>query len=173
MPRTYGLAKKTIYKYFKTREEFVEAALFFSFDKLFSKVSEIKPNDEKPLEHIFKVMQAIFSHISQITPKSVYDVKLYYPGVWEKIEEFRMGILKTLKSSFMKAQERGLIRKNVDLPFIISLYMRIVQTVFQPEFLIHTHYSLTDIFKRFIDLLMNGLMAKDKTFDFSLIEDQK
>ncbi|MCK4448451.1 MAG: hypothetical protein KAW56_15390, partial [Candidatus Marinimicrobia bacterium] len=114
----------------------------------------------------------IFNNISKMSSELVYDVKLFYPKVWNSIEKFREEVIDKIYNSFIIAQGMGLIRKDIDLKFNANLIMQIVQTVFQHEFLICSSYSLSDIIKMFIDLMMNGLMEKDKSFDFSIIEDK-
>jgi len=67
---------------------------------------------------------------------------------------------------FNIAQKQGLIRKDVNLDFIVLLIMKIVQDIFQPEFLIHSPYTLSNIIPSFIDLIMNGLLEKSQAIDF-------
>lgn len=166
------ISKKTIYKYFSTKEEFIEAVLFYNYNELFSSVDAIQPDEEDPIRTVFMILQVIFNNISKMSSELVYDVKLFYPKVWNSIEKFREEVIDKIYNSFIIAQGMGLIRKDIDLKFNANLIMQIVQTVFQPEFLICSSYSLSDIIKMFIDLMMNGLMEKDKSFDFSIIEDK-
>ncbi|MCK4640697.1 MAG: TetR/AcrR family transcriptional regulator [Candidatus Marinimicrobia bacterium] len=167
------ISKKTIYKYFSTKEEFVEKVLLYNFADLFTKVRNLPEHPEDPLKHILMVLNIILNHVSVISSSSVYEVKLYYPNVWKQVEEFRQDLMRNLNDAFMKAQRMGLIRKNLEMSFITEMIMNIVQTIFQPEFFINYSYSISEMIRMFIDFIMNGLMEKDKRFDIAMIDEIK
>lgn len=167
------ISKKTIYKYFSTKEEFVEKVLLYNFADLFTKVRNLPEHPEDPLKHILMVLNIILNHVSVISSSSVYEVKLYYPNVWKQVEEFRQDLMRNLNDAFIKAQHMGLIRKNLEMNLITGMIMNIVQTIFQPEFFINYSYSISEMIRMFIDFIMNGLMEKDKRFDIAMINEIK
>jgi AcrR family transcriptional regulator len=167
------ISKKTIYKHFSTKEEFVEKVLLYNFDDLFTKVRNLPEYPEDPLKHVFMVLNIIMNHLSVISSTSVYEVKLYYPNVWQQVEEFRLDLMRNLKDAFIKAQHMGLIRNDLELGFITEMIMNIVQTIFQPEFFINYSYSISEMIRMFTDFIMNGLMEKDKRFDIAMIDEIK
>jgi len=167
------ISKKTIYKYFSTKEEFVEKVLLYNFADLFTKVRNLPEHPEDPLKHILMVLNIILNHVSVISSSSVYEVKLYYPNVWRQVEEFRQDLMRNLNNAFIKAQHMGLIRKNLEMNLITEMIMNIVQTIFQPEFFINYSYSISEMIRMFIDFIMNGLMEKDKRFDITMIDEIK
>jgi len=164
------ISKKTIYKYFSTKEEFVEKVLLYNFDDLFTKVKNLPEHPEDPLKHILMVLNIILNHVSVISSSSVYEVKLYYPNVWKQVEEFRQDLMRNLNDAFIKAQRMGLIRKNLEMSFITEMIMNIVQTIFQPEFFINYSYSISEMIRMFIDLIMNGIMESDHRFDVKTLD---
>ncbi len=167
------ISKKTIYKHFSTKEEFVEKVLLYNFADLFTKVKNLPEHPEDPLKHVFMVLNIIMNHLSVISSTSVYEVKLYYPNVWQQVEEFRLDLMRNLKDAFIKAQHMGLIRNDLELGFITEMIMNIVQTIFQPEFFINYSYSISEMIRMFTDFIMNGLMEKNKRFDIAMIDEIK
>ena len=109
----------------------------------------------------------MFKHISQINPQTILDVKLFYPKVWREVEEFEHEVINRILNSFQKADNLGLLRKKFDLKFTADLIVRIVQNTFKPEIFISAPYSITEMIKIFVDIIMNGLMEKQFTFNFS------
>jgi hypothetical protein len=67
---------------------------------------------------------------------------------------------------FQKAQKQGVLRKDINIEFSINILMKTVQEVFQPEYLVHSSYSLPSIISMFIDMTMNGLLEKRQEIDF-------
>jgi len=140
--------------------------LDYYYDQIYTKVHaiEIKVND--PLTSISIILKTVFQQTSKMSSRTIYEVKLYYPEYWRKIEQLRENIVRQLSELFNIAQKQGLIRKDVNLDFIVLLIMKIVQDIFQPEFLIHSPYTLSNIIPSFIDLIMNGLLEKSQAIDF-------
>jgi AcrR family transcriptional regulator len=159
------ISKKTIYKIFPSKEEFVEAVLLFHFEELFSKVRQLPDHPEDPLKYILLTLNIILQQISLVTASTMYEVKLYYQKVWQQIEDFQSGVVKNLLNGFKKARQMGLIRKELKLDFITGLIMQIVQSVFQPEFFINYSYTIPEMVRMFIDLIMNGMMESGYPFD--------
>ncbi|HPC36989.1 MAG TPA: TetR/AcrR family transcriptional regulator [Candidatus Marinimicrobia bacterium] len=161
------IAKKTLYKEFPTKEKFIEYVLFDIYHELFAESRAVQLDPKDPLRCFYGLMKALFRHVSHINPKTVLDVKLFFPRVWKEIEEFEQEVINRILDSFQKADELGLLRKKFDLKFTADLIVRIVQNTFQPEIFISAPYSITEMIKIFVDIIMNGLMEKQFTFNFS------
>ncbi|MDD5583352.1 MAG: TetR/AcrR family transcriptional regulator [Candidatus Marinimicrobia bacterium] len=161
------IAKKTIYKVFPTKEQFIEYVLLDIYHELFTETRAIQLNDNEPLKCFYGITKIMFKHISQINPQTILDVKLFYPKVWREVEEFEHEVINRILDSFQKADNLGLLRKKFDLKFTADLIVRIVQNTFQPEIFISAPYSITEMIKIFVDIIMNGLMEKQFTFNFS------
>jgi len=168
----FKVSKKTIYKYFRSKEEFVKEVLYYNYLQLFDSVKKIKTDNHDPLKKVFLILSTIQNQISLNSKEFIYDVKLYYPKIWKEVEDFETSTMVILNDSLVKAQNMGLIRKDINLKFTITLIMKIVQTVFQPELLIQAPYSVSNLMKVFVDIVMNGIMEKGKSFDLSFIEEK-
>lgn len=160
------ISKKTLYKYFPSKDAFIKAALQAHIDDIYACLKTVVFNPEQPLVTLLRLLQTVFEKISSVSSHTMYEVKLYYPEIWEQIGQLRTDIIQRLSSLFVVAQKQNIIRRNVNLDFISNLVMRIVQEVFQPEFLMQSPYSLSTIIPMFTDLIMNGLLEKTETVDF-------
>ena len=160
------ISKKTIYKYFPSKNDLIKAVLNLYYNQICAKVQAVEINLNDPLATISIILKTVYQQTSKMSSKTFYEVKLYYPDYWQKIEQFRENVIQQLSELFNIAQKQGLIRKDVNLYFIIQLIMKIVQDIFQPEFLVNSPYTFTNIIPSFIDLIMNGLLEKSHAIDF-------
>jgi AcrR family transcriptional regulator len=167
------ISKKTIYKIFSAKEKFVETVLLYHFEELFTKVRQLPDHPEEPLKQILLTLNIILRQISLMASSTMYEVKLYYPQVWQRTEDFQTEVMKNLFNGFKKARQMGLIRKSLKLDFIAGFIMQTVQMVFQPEFFINYSYTVPEMVRMFIDLFMNGMMENGQHFDISTIEGAK
>jgi len=159
------ISKKTVYKFFSTKENLIEALLLHNFQSMFTEVKAITDDSAYPLRKIFVTIETIIRHVGVNAPDFIYDVKLFFPHIWDEIQQFREEVIVSLRESCIHAQQLGLIRSGVDIDFFLTMIMKIAQDVFQPEFLIHQPDNIGTILRKFIDLIMNGLMEKDKRLD--------
>ena len=164
------ISKKTVYKYFASKEEFVESVLMYNFNDLFSKVEKLHKEPDDLLKHIYKIVQIILNHLSVMNSNSIYEIKIYYPHIWNRIEQFRSDVLKDLTHSFEMAKSQGIIRKEVKIDFLTGVIFNVIQSVFQPEFFIKYPYSIPEMMKSFIDLIMNGMMEEGQCFDVNSLD---
>ncbi len=161
------IAKKTIYKEFATKDQFIEYVLFDIYRELFTETRAVQLDKKNPLQCFYELMKVLFRHVSQINPKTVLDVKLFFPRVWKEIEEFEQEVINRILDSFQKADELGLLRKKFNLKFTADFIVRMLENTFQPELFINAPYSIADMIQIFVDIIMNGIMDKKFTFNFS------
>jgi len=161
------ISKKTLYKYFSTKDEFIEFVLLKIYEEMFADARNVTLEDDDPLKCFYELMKVMFRHISMISPKTTLDVKLFYPRVWQEVDNFQQEIIDKVLVSFQKADNLGLLRKHFDLKFTADLIVKIVRATFQPETYINAPYTITEMIHFFVDIMMNGLMKKDKFFSFT------
>lgn len=167
------ISKKTLYKQFPTKDKFIESVLMYHYDKIFATVRAVQPDDKQPLNAVVLIVKAVYKHFCVMNPQTIYDVKIHYPQVWKKVDEFRDEVVATLLGSFRKAQQLGFVRNDIDVRFAIALILKSVESVFQPEFFLNSSYSIADTIGLYIDLTMNGILTKDTIFNIDrLVKDE-
>lgn len=124
------ISKKTLYKYFPSKDAFIKAALQAHIDDIYASLKTVALNPEQPLETLLRILQTVFEKILVVSSNTMYEVKLYYPEVWNQIELLRTDIIQRLNSLFVIAQKQSIIRKNINLDFISNLVMQVVQDIF-------------------------------------------
>ena len=160
------ISKKTIYKYFRSKEEFVEAVLMDNFEQMNSAITSIPDDPDDPLGTALSILKKIFEMTSKMSSRGIYESKIYYPQYWQRIELFRENVIQRMYGLFQKAQKQGVLRQDINIEFSINILMKTVQEVFQPEYLIHSPYSISMVISMFIDMVMNGLLEKRHEIDF-------
>ncbi|HDP66907.1 MAG TPA: TetR/AcrR family transcriptional regulator [Candidatus Marinimicrobia bacterium] len=160
------ISKKTLYNFFPSKDEFIKAALKSHIEDIYDSLAAVPENPEQPLETSLWILQTVFEKNATVSSNTMYEVKLYFPEIWDQTVKLQTDIIGRLSAHFISAQKMNIIRKDVNPNFTSNLIMRIVQDIFQPEFLIDSPYSLSTIIPMFTDLIMNGLLEKAQTVDF-------
>ena len=86
-----GMSKKTIYKFFPSKEVLVDRSveLFLHLiEKKFKKLIATEPN---PAIQFVKVMEFIMGHVSKISIEKLAELKLRFPKIWKKNGDISIG----------------------------------------------------------------------------------
>ncbi len=87
-----GMSKKTIYKYFPTKEDLVEKSVALFYYVIEKKLKKLIKNEPNPALQFVKVMEFVMGHISMISIEKLADLKMRFPAVWKKMETFRLDL---------------------------------------------------------------------------------
>ncbi len=155
-----GMSKKTIYKFFPSKEILIEKIVDFFTDSVKRKLEKIVKSDVDPIEKYTKIMDFIMNKISRVSMDKVVKVKNRYPIVWEKIETFRLGLTQDFTKIFIEAQEKGFARKDIDMNIVATIYMNIVNSTFQPEFFLKNNLAPVDTINLFVNLITKGMFTE-------------
>ncbi len=156
-----GMSKKTIYKYFPTKENLVEKSVALFFYVIEKKLEKLIKNEPNPALQFVKVMEFVMGHISKISIEKLADLKMRFPAVWKKMETFRLDRRDDFYMILSEAQNQGYVRKDVDIKIIATLYMNIINSTFQPEFFLKNNLAPSDAIQHFLKMVTGGLFTED------------
>ncbi len=156
-----GMSKKTIYKYFPTKEDLVEKSVALFYYVIEKKLKKLIKNEPNPALQFVKVMEFVMGHISMISIEKLADLKMRFPAVWKKMETFRLDLRDDFYIILSEAQSQGFVRKDVDIKIIATLYMNIINSTFQPEFFLSNNLAPSDAIQHFLKMVTGGLFTED------------
>ena len=158
------MSKKTIYKFFPTKEMLIEKIIGFATNQIDNKYKSIVALDEHPLTKFWKMIYIIYSH-HHFKPEKVLLLKSKYPNTWKNVEKFRLNNLKYYQSVFEDAQKLGFVDKDRDIKIASILFMNIVNSTFQPEFFHQYKLQPKEIILMFAEIYSRGLFG-DITMEY-------
>ena len=155
-----GMSKKTIYKFFPSKELLIEKIVDFFTGTIERKLKQIVESDMDPVEKFTKIMDFIMDKISRTSMDKIVELKNRYPVVWKKVETFRQGLTQDFATIFIEAQEKGFARKDIDMNIVATIYMNIVNSTFQPEFFLRNNLAPVDTVNLFVNLITEGMFTE-------------
>ncbi len=159
LSQNLGMSKKTIYKYFPTKENLVEKSVEMFFYLIEKKLRRLMINEPNPALQFVKVMEFIMDHISRVSIEKLADLKMRFPAVWKKMESFRLARRDDFFAILSAAQNRGYVRKDVDVNVIATLYINIINSTFQPEFFLKNNLAPSEAIQSFLKMVTSGLFT--------------
>ena len=155
-----GISTKTVYKYFKNKEELLEHALHLYHAQQY-KMLENLSEDQKAVPLLFDIWQSAIEITYKVNKVFFKDLHYYYPALGKKIEA---GISKKYKQKFIQIIQNGIeegvfkeaIIPGVVLDSILVLYTAIVREEVFKKYRIPVY----DILSNTIILYMRGFCTE-------------
>ena len=155
-----GMSKKTIYKFFPSKDILIEKIFDYFTSMIKRKLNKIIESDMDPVEKYTTIMNFIISKVSRMSMGKLVEVQNRHPVIWKKFVVFRQGLTQDFATIFIEAQEKGFARKDIDMNIVATIYMNIVNSTFQPEFFLQNNLAPVDTINIFVNLITEGMFTE-------------
>ena len=81
--------------------------------------------------------------------------------MWKRIEMFSLNRREDFYSILKNAQEKGLVRKQLNIDLMATIYTNIINSTFQPEFFIQNSLLPKLVLPAFVEMVSGGLLSED------------
>lgn len=168
------ISKKTIYKYFSSKNEIIAASVETLQFNLRRRLEQIIRQDSSSINKLIQISSTLLNIAFKVSDTWLSDLRSYSPELWDNIEEFRT---KTFMRVFGGILDQGKKeRLIVDRPNIIVLTVMFggVRSVINPDFLLNNKFSATEAGKICLDIVISGILTEEgkKIFDKTNMEIQ-
>lgn len=127
--RHLGMSKKTIYQFFKDKNELVIALVKKKLQEDEDQMAEIISKSGNVIEEMINMMKCSEEIFSRINPIVIHDMQKYHPDAWKHFQNFKSGVLiHTLEELLTKGIKQGYIRADIDVKVLAR--MRVSQVEF-------------------------------------------
>lgn len=150
------VSKKTIYKYFKSKDEIISE--YFREIIETDKKSTIE-SIEKDALLIDKLNSIIYSYHKYKLPSNILDEAYkFYHEEWEKVQELRNFKLKQVELILNRAREEGLIKEDIQLNMVSLILESASSTFLNYKFLSENDMSMRAAMKEIVNIILNGIL---------------
>jgi AcrR family transcriptional regulator len=156
----FQISKKTIYKYFPSKESIVEEIVADVTSRVSSTVDGILQMDLNAVEKMVALLQTLIKNLLHFSEKWLSDLRIRMPHLWQKVDEFRT---KRMYSALSVIIEQGKKEELIiDRPneIIITLFISSMRGVVNPDFLYYNKFSYDEAVKITFELLFNGILTQ-------------
>lgn len=161
------ISKKTIYKFFSTKDDLVEKVALKMMSEVNKKIETIVNSEDDSLTKIIKLFEVMSGVVVKFSEKWLKDLQIHTPELWKQIDDFRTKRAYTALGSIIKqGQIEGIIiEKPIEL--IIHIFVNTIRSVVHPEFLYHQKFNYKEAFVHSFEILFNGILTPKgkKIFD--------
>ena len=155
------MSKKTIYKFFPTKETLIDKIVSFQLSQIEAKIKIVLDSDSNPIQQFLGVMNIFYNSTAKLKIEQIGELKNRYPKMWQRIENFRLNRKEDFYSILKNGQDQGFVRKSLNIKLISTMYTNIINSTFQPEFFIENSLMPKDVLPALVEMVSGGLLSED------------
>ena len=155
-----GMSKKTIYKFFPTKENIIRSIFDYMMKTVDDKFSHVVNSQDNALIKLYKIKNDLRSLYQRMSIEKIAEVKDRYPDLWQRLEKFRLSRKSDFSCIIKQGQDEGLISKSRDADKLAGIIVLFINQTFQPDVLIKYNLTFYDMFDIFFDMVIKGLVTK-------------
>ena len=156
--RHIGMSKKTIYQFFKDKNDLVTASLKKKLKEDEEQMADIISKSENVIEEMINMMKCSEEVLSQINPTVVHDLQKYHPEAWAEFQKFKIGVLiSTMEQLLTKGMKQGYIRTDIDVKIIARMRVSQFELGFNTEIFPMGEFNIGKVQMQFLEHFNYGI----------------
>lgn len=155
-----GMSKKTIYQYFKDKNELVDAIVTSLLQHNCDLCVRESEQAKDAIHEMFLAMNSNREIVQSMNPIILYDLQKYHPASFEKFKKFKNEFLfGIMKNNISRGISEGLYRADCNVNIISKFRTESVEFLFNREISQELKYSMEAVFRELHFLFMYGLVT--------------
>jgi AcrR family transcriptional regulator len=153
-----GMSKKTIYQFFKDKNELVTASVRKKLKEDEAQIVDIISKSENVIEEMINMMKCSEDVLSRINPVVMHDLQKYHYEAWTEFLKFKSGVLiSMLEQLLTKGMKQGYIRTDIDVKIIARMRVSQIEFGFNTEIFPVSEFSTVKVQMQFLEHFNYGI----------------
>jgi AcrR family transcriptional regulator len=153
-----GMSKKTIYQFFKDKNELVIALVKRKLKADEEQMVEFMSKSANVIEEMINMTKCSEDVFSRINPIVIHDMQKYHPDAWKEFQRFKANVLvSTLEELLTKGIKQGYIRPEIDVKIVARMRVNTVELGFNTSIFPVAEFNTWKIQVQFLDHFNYGI----------------
>jgi len=161
------MSKKTIYKFFPSKDDLVKAIAKFFMNRMKSKIVPALQSDKNAIEKLGDLINILAKASEKISAVRMEELKRHYPNIWNDIENFRTEMMfGNITKVIDQGKKEGLF---VDYPtnIIMNVLVASVRSIVNPDFIMNNNYSIIEAARYAFKIVISGILTDKGKKEFN------
>jgi len=122
--RELGISKKTLYQYFADKEELVTKIIDHEIELRNKEFDMVFASNLNAIDELFEVNRLMMNMLKEYSPATEYDLKKYYPALFERIHQIKSRrMYELVLQNMKKGKEQGIYRQEMNEEVIAKMHV--------------------------------------------------
>lgn len=180
LARHMGISKKTIYQFFKDKDEVVTLAVGHHCEKEYQEITRISRESANSIDELHRLSHFMRGNVETIHPSALHDLQKYHPQAWKvyldyKDKVFTQAVIDSLK----RGKEEGYFRPDIDESILAVMRMKQIEMAFDHHVYPRNKYQFMEVCEQMFYHFIQGILTErgrelyDTIFNKQPYESQK
>jgi len=162
-----GISKKTMYKYFPSKDELVKTIVWMMLRRVEKEVQRIT-EEEKPFVHkLADLILYIGKTIGSFSKSFQMDMRRFAPLIWVEAEKFRQEhIVSKMIEMIRRAKKENVFRNDINDEVIVMMLSSCFQNILTPDVLAEHSFSPKEAMYTIFHVIFEGALTEDARKEF-------
>jgi TetR/AcrR family transcriptional regulator, cholesterol catabolism regulator len=153
-----GMSKKTIYQFFKDKNDLVIALVKKKLQDDEDQMCAIISKSGNVIEEMINMMKCSEEIFSRINPIVIHDLQKYHSEAWKQFQDFKADVLiHTLEELLSKGIKQGYIRPQIDVKIIARMRVSQVEMGFNTSLFPVSEFNTWKVQQQFLEHFNYGI----------------
>jgi len=153
------VSKKTIYKYFGSKEVLIESIVESIKSEVSGKLDYIRKSNDNAILKLINLNKLLSKMLIELDDRWINDLRIHFPSLWKEIDEFRTNRLNGTFSTIINEGQKGKLIKNIPAEMIVMIFLSTLRGVINNEFLLNSKFSYKDAIETSLRILFTGILT--------------
>lgn len=155
------ISKKTLYKYFASKEELLFAVLDLHHREMEERIHEvIEDNRLDFVEKLKEVTKVVGAFKAKFSPQFLRDLQKVAPGQWKDKESIHQRFVPHIERLLHEGVQAGMLRNDVDVKMIILIVSSAFENFFNLEPLSRFSFSFQEGIDAILKVVTEGILTE-------------
>ncbi|PKV63324.1 TetR/AcrR family transcriptional regulator [Pontibacter ramchanderi] len=170
LAKQLGMSKKTLYQYFRGKEELLHAVIKHYLEELQHDVEHLLQQEEADFNYkAEQVFRTVGQRFARINGQLLKDIRKHTPKTWQLLQQYRTeAAFKRFKTLLEEGNQKGFIRKDANTSLAVLLYASALEKILDPEFISQVppelmetiDYTPSAVYEGLANLIFHGLLER-------------
>lgn len=158
LARELGISKKTIYKYFRDKDDLVLSITNMKVSMDAALCKNCQQNSDNAIDDLINVSKLVVEHFSNVNPTFFYDLKKYHNDAWEIVEKHKWEfVLSMIRANIERGIQENIYRDDINIEIISKLYVNSTDAIMNGEIFPWPEFKFQEVFIELIHFQINGM----------------
>jgi len=154
------MSKKTIYKFFPSKDDLITAIAKHFMEGLKSKILPALNSDKNAIEKLAELNQILAKVSTKISSDRMDEIRQHFPKLWNEIDSFRT---KMMFGNITKVIDQGKAEGlfiDYPTPIIMNTLVFSVRAIVNPNFILNNNFSIGEAALNVFKVVIGGIVTE-------------